>query len=86
MAANSMFTVIGFITIGVSLGVLAFPAFALTAVTCSILYSFCSFDGTVIGFIADLLGAVAALQLGYFLTFLAIILYRRVQLARRNDK
>ena len=81
-----MFTVIGFVTVGVLLGVLTFPAFALTTVALSILYSVYNFDGTFIGWITDLLAAAAFLQLGYFLHVLAIMLYRRVQLARRNDR
>jgi hypothetical protein len=81
-----MFTVIVFIIIGASLGFLAFPPFALTALACSILYSFCNFNGTVVGVIADLLSAVAALQLGYFLNVAVVILYRRIKVARRNDR
>jgi hypothetical protein len=81
-----MFTAIGFIAIGASLGVLAFPAFALAAVACSILYSVWNSNGTIMGFAADLLGVLAALQLGYFLTVVAIILYRRIQLQRHNDQ
>jgi hypothetical protein len=81
-----MFTVIGFTAIGAALGVLAFPAFAMMAVACSILYSICNFHGTILGFVADLLSASAALQLGYFLTVLATIMYRRVQIIRTDDE
>jgi hypothetical protein len=78
--------VIGFIAIGATLGVLAFPAFALVAVACSILYSICNFNGTILGFFVDLLGASAALQIGYFLTVLATILYRRIQPICTDDQ
>jgi hypothetical protein len=81
-----MFTVIGFIAVGAGLGVLPFPAFALVAVAFSIVYSICNFNGTILGFAADLLGVSAALQLGYFSTVLATILYRRVHLIRTDDR
>jgi hypothetical protein len=81
-----MFTVIGFMILGMLLGTsLSFPAFASTAITCSVAYSFYNFDGTIVGYVADLLGAIIALQLGYFITVVAIVLRRRVLLARRND-
>jgi hypothetical protein len=63
-----------------------FPAFALTAIACSIVYSFNNFSGTIIGCVADLLGTVIALQLGYFLTVITIVLSRCILLARRNDQ
>ena len=63
-----------------------FPAFALTAIACSIVYSFNNFSGTIIGCVADLLGTVIALQLGYFITVVATVLRRRIQVAHRNDQ
>jgi hypothetical protein len=81
-----MFTMIVLVALGTLLGAfLAFPAFALTAITCSILYSLYSFDGTLIGYIASVLRAIVALQLGYFIAVVATVLCRRGQLARRND-
>lgn len=82
-----MFMAIRFIALGILLGaVLSFPAFALTAIACSIVYSFNNFSGTIIGCVADLLGTVIALQLGYFLTVITIVLSRCILLARRNDQ
>jgi hypothetical protein len=82
-----MFTVIGFMILGMLLGTfLSFPAFALTAIACSVVYSFYNFDGTIVGYVADLLGAIIALQLGYFIAVVAIVLRRRFLLARRNDQ
>ena len=82
-----MFTLIGFIILGMLLGTfLSFPAFALTAIACSVIYSFYNFDGTIVGYVADLLGAIIALQLGYFITVVATVLRRRIQVARRSDQ
>jgi hypothetical protein len=82
-----MFTVTGFTALGMLFGTfLSFPAFALTAMACSVIYSFYNFDGTIVGYITDLLSAIIALQMGYFITIVAIVLRRRLQLARRNDQ
>jgi hypothetical protein len=82
-----MFTVIGFMILGMLLGnFLSFPAFALTAIACSVVYSFYNLDGTIIGYLADLLGAIIALQLGYFIAVVAIVLRRRIPVAHRHDQ
>jgi hypothetical protein len=82
-----MFTLIGFIILGMLLGTfLSFPAFALTAIACSVICSFYNFDGTIIGYAADLLGAIIVLQLGYFITVVATVLRRRIQVAHRSDR
>ena len=82
-----MFTVMGFGALGMLLGAfLSFPAFALMAMMCSIIYSFYSFDGTTIGYITNLLIAIVPLQVGYFIAVLAIVLRRHVQLARGDDR
>lgn len=82
-----MLTVIGFIALGSVLGMfLPFPAFALTAIVCSIAYSFYHFDGTILRCISDLLTAVLALQLGYFFSVITTILHRRRRFHRRNDR
>jgi hypothetical protein len=81
-----MFTMIVFVLFGFLLGAcLSFPAFALMAIVCSISYSLCTFDGTVIGYVADLFGGVVAAQLGFFSSALTMILRRRYQ-ALRNDQ
>ena len=82
-----MAAVIGLFALGSLLGMfLPFPAFALTAIICSIAYSFYDFDGTVIRCISDLVVAVLALQLGYFFSVIATILHRRLQFHRRSDQ
>lgn len=82
-----MFTLMGFVALGMLLGAfLSFPAFALMAVTCSAIYSFYSFDGTTIGYIASLLIAIVALQIGYFIAILVFVWRRRVQLTRRGSQ
>jgi hypothetical protein len=82
-----MLTMIVFVLLGFALGAfLSFPAFALMAIACSITYSLCTFDGTVIGYVANLVGAVVAAQLGFFSTVLTMILRRRFQLSIRNDQ
>src|SRR5262249_47971747 len=86
-AYTRMFTVIVLVGVGTLLGAfLSFPAFALTAITCSILYSLYSFDGTLMGYVASVLRAIIALQFGYFIAVAAIVLRRRGQLARRDDQ
>lgn len=86
-AVHCMFTVTGLMAFGMLLGTfLSFPTFALMAVACSVIYSFYYFDGTVIGYIIDLLEAIIALQIGYFITVVAIVLRRRLQLGHRNDQ
>ena len=81
-----MFTVIVFVAIGAALGVLSFPTFALIATACSVLYSVFNFNGTMPGLAADLLGVLAALQLGYFLTVVAIVLYHSGSRPRGDDQ
>jgi hypothetical protein len=82
-----MLTMIGFVALGMLFGTfLSFPAFALTAMACTVIYSFYNFDGTIIGYITDLVSAIIALQVGYFITIAAIVLRQRVQLARRSDQ
>jgi uncharacterized membrane protein len=76
-----------FVLLGVLLGAfLSFPGFALAAIACSISYAIYNSDGTIIGYIANLLGVVIALQLGFFSSVMAMILRRRFQLSRRNDQ
>jgi hypothetical protein len=76
-----------FVLIGILLGVfLSFPGFALAAIAFSISYSFYNFDGTIIGYIASLLGVLVALQLGFFFSVMATILHRRFQFSRHNDQ
>jgi hypothetical protein len=82
-----MYTVMGFVALGMLLGAfLSFPAFASMAIACSAVYSFYSFDGTMIGYIASLLIAIVGLQVGYFIAIFVIVLRRRVQLARRGGR
>ena len=82
-----MFTVIGFVALGTLLGgFFSFPAFALTAIACSVIYSLYSFDGTVSGYIFSLIGAIVALQVGYFIAVVAMVLRRYGQLARRDEE
>jgi hypothetical protein len=76
-----------FVLLGILLaGFLSFPGFALAAIACSISYSVYNSDGTIIGYIANLLGVLVALQLGFFSSVMAMILHRRFQLSRHNDR
>jgi hypothetical protein len=82
-----MFTMIVIILVGYSLGAfLSFPAFALLAVVCSICYSLFAFDGTVIGYAANVFGAIVAAQLGFFSSVLTMILHRRFRFPFRNNQ
>ncbi len=68
----------GFVALGALLGTfLSFPGFVVAAIVCSMLYSWHNFDGTVMGGAANLLVAIAALQFGYFLAFIAAVVSRR---------
>jgi hypothetical protein len=76
-----------FVFLGVLLGVfLSFPGFALTAIACSIACSVYNSDGTIIGYISNLLDVLFALQLGFFSSIMAMILHRWFQRSCRNDR
>jgi hypothetical protein len=76
-----------FVLIGILLGAfLSFPGFALPAIACSISYSFYNSGGTIIGYVANLLSVLVALQLGFFFSVMARIVHRRFQLSRHNDQ
>jgi len=81
-----MFTMTVFVLFGFALGAfLSFPAFAMVAIVCSNLYSLCTFDGTIISYIANMLCGATAAQLGFFFSVLTMVLYRRCQVVR-NDR
>jgi hypothetical protein len=75
-----------FVLFDFSLGAfLYFPAFALIATVCSILYSFCIFNKTAIGYVVNYLSTGCASTRLFFFR-LTMLLYRRFQLFLRNDQ